>query len=372
MLSMRRSTRLYEDWLAAQLRGEIVRADLRRKHDKMQTNPFAFLRATYWRWAETVLDVCPHLQTAPQVLAVGDIHLENFGTWRDVEGRLIWGVNDFDEAAEMPYALDLVRLATSTLLAHGKTGAPVETIAGAILRGYRRGLGAPSPTVLDRKNRWLHKLVAVSTTRRRDFWRDLDADVAGAGRPQPRYRKALQASMPEPGLELSIGRRQAGLGSLGRPRWVAVTDWRGGPLVREAKAVVPSAWCRAHDDADARIRCGDIAGGRYRAPDPWYAVAGGIVVSPPVAQQSQDRGGRSGHAHAVRATARCHGARAGRRAPRRRRPQAGDPARPRQARRKRLARGQRAADGQGHPRRLQGLPRQLTPPVIPEFAAGST
>jgi hypothetical protein len=278
MLSMRRSTRLYEDWLAAQLRGEIVRADLRRKHDKMQTNPFAFLRATYWRWAETVLDVCPHLQTAPQVLAVGDIHLENFGTWRDVEGRLIWGVNDFDEAAEMPYALDLVRLATSTLLAHGKTGAPVETIAGAILRGYRRGLGAPSPTVLDRKNRWLHKLVAVSTTRRRDFWRDLDADVAGAGKPQPRYRKALQASMPEPGLELSIGRRQAGLGSLGRPRWVAVTDWRGGPLVREAKAVVPSAWCRAHDDADARIRCGEIAGGRYRAPDPWYAVAGGIVV----------------------------------------------------------------------------------------------
>ena len=122
MLSMRRSTRLYEDWLAAQLRGEIVRADLRRKHDKMQTNPFAFLRATYWRWAETVLDVCPHLQTAPQVLAVGDIHLENFGTWRDVEGRLIWGVNDFDEAARMPYALDLVRLATSALLA-SRTGA---------------------------------------------------------------------------------------------------------------------------------------------------------------------------------------------------------------------------------------------------------
>ena len=66
MLSMRRSTRLYEDWLAAQLRGDFVRADLRRKHEKMQTTPFAFLRATYWRWAETVLDVCPHLQTAPR------------------------------------------------------------------------------------------------------------------------------------------------------------------------------------------------------------------------------------------------------------------------------------------------------------------
>ena len=47
------------------------------------------------------------------MLAVGDIHIENFGTWRDNDGRLIWGVNDFDEAAEMPYALDLVRLTTS-------------------------------------------------------------------------------------------------------------------------------------------------------------------------------------------------------------------------------------------------------------------
>jgi uncharacterized protein (DUF2252 family) len=24
--------------------------------------------------------------------------VENFGAWRDVEGRLIWGINDFDEA----------------------------------------------------------------------------------------------------------------------------------------------------------------------------------------------------------------------------------------------------------------------------------
>ena len=31
-------------------------------------------------------------------LSVGDLHVENFGTWRDSEGRLIWGINDFDEA----------------------------------------------------------------------------------------------------------------------------------------------------------------------------------------------------------------------------------------------------------------------------------
>src|SRR3954449_3129651 len=107
------------------------------------------MRATYFRWAKRISQICPELEDARQVLSVGDIHLENFGTWRDVEGRLIWGVNDFDEAALMPYALDLVRLATSTLLAHGKQGAPADAISRAILSGYRRGLEDPCAIVLD-------------------------------------------------------------------------------------------------------------------------------------------------------------------------------------------------------------------------------
>ena len=51
------------------------------------------------------------------MLGVGDLHVENFGTWRDAEGRLIWGINDFDEACPMPYTIDLVRLAASADLA---------------------------------------------------------------------------------------------------------------------------------------------------------------------------------------------------------------------------------------------------------------
>ncbi|MGL1576695.1 DUF2252 family protein, partial [Vibrio parahaemolyticus] len=79
---------------------------------------------TFWRWVEVMPGVCPDLVTAPRVLAVGDLHVENYGTWRDAEGRLVWGINDFDEAFEMPYALDLLRLATSALLASdGDAGA---------------------------------------------------------------------------------------------------------------------------------------------------------------------------------------------------------------------------------------------------------
>ena len=88
MSDIRRSAEHYEAWLQKQLHGELVKKDLRKKHEKMGQDPFVFLRATYWRWAETVLDVCPELGQAPRVLAVGDIHLENFGTWRDAEARL--------------------------------------------------------------------------------------------------------------------------------------------------------------------------------------------------------------------------------------------------------------------------------------------
>ena len=111
-----KSAAAYEDWLRAQL-DDVVEKDIAVKHKKMAGDPFQFLRATYWRWAETIYGVCRDLKDAPHVLAVGDIHVENFGTWRDAEGRLVWGVNDFDEAAKMPYVLDIVRLAASAVLA---------------------------------------------------------------------------------------------------------------------------------------------------------------------------------------------------------------------------------------------------------------
>jgi hypothetical protein len=54
---------------------------------------------------------CP-LQSASELpQGRGDLHVENFGTWRDVEGGLVWCMNDFDEVCRMPYTIDLVRLA---------------------------------------------------------------------------------------------------------------------------------------------------------------------------------------------------------------------------------------------------------------------
>ncbi len=220
MTDIRQSTAQYEDWLRAQLAGDVVKKDLERKHEKMRESPFAFLRATYWRWAETVLEICPDLADAPAVLAVGDIHLENFGTWRDADGRLVWGVNDFDEAAEMPYVLDLIRLATSALVARKGLGVTPDAICSAILQGYREGLKAPQPVVLDRDRQWLRELVVVSEKKRAKFWKKIEkvkAERAPAALPRgPGRRHARTAPCSQKDRTQDCRRRQSRPAALDR------------------------------------------------------------------------------------------------------------------------------------------------------------
>jgi hypothetical protein len=275
-MNIAESTAAYEKWLRAELGDELVKRDIATKHDKMASGPFPFLRATYWRWAETIIDICPELADAPKALAVGDIHLENYGTWRDADGRLIWGVNDFDEAADMPYALDLVRLGTSAMLGcpHLDTAAD---ITAHILRGYTRGLEDPHPIVLDHDYAWLRKLVNVPNREREHFWEKM-ASLKPPVTPPERYVGAITDAMPEPKGKIAYTRRTAGVGSLGRPRFVGTMDWYGSPIIREAKAALPSAWTRVKGRGARTLRCYEIATGTHRAPDPWYALTDNVIV----------------------------------------------------------------------------------------------
>jgi uncharacterized protein (DUF2252 family) len=275
--SVPKANAAYDRWLRREIRGKVVAADLRKKREKMASGPFPFLRATYWRWAETILDICPDLADAPTTVAVGDIHLENFGVWLDDDGRLIWGVNDFDEAAVMPYALDLVRLATSAALARPSRVYRGGAICAAILDGYSRGLKDPRPFVLDREHTWLHELLVASEDEHARFWNKM-TKLKGSKNLPGRYRRAIEAALPDGAEIVKFSRRTAGTGSLGRPRWVGIADWHGGLVVREAKALVPSGWTRAHGRRGGRLRVQDIADGRYRAPDPWFSANNKVVV----------------------------------------------------------------------------------------------
>jgi len=272
MAALTRDVARYEDWLRT--RCEVVEADLAAKHERMRRSAFDFLRATCFRWARTLPELCPELAPAPRVLCVGDAHVENFGTWRDGDGRHVWGLNDFDEAAVLPYAHDLVRLAASARLAP-KAGTEPGRAAEALLEGYVDGLGAPRPVLLDQGAPWFRGLVGALVDETPAFWAAWDASPDAV--PPPDARRVLMKALP-PGavVERFVARRRGG-GSLGRPRWQAIAHWRGGRVVREAKAVVPSAWDWA-SGAVKRLRLLDAAFGPHRAPDPSLEVVDGWLV----------------------------------------------------------------------------------------------
>jgi hypothetical protein len=241
----------------------------------MRESAFIFLRATYFRWARQIGELCPDLMDAPKVLSVGDLHLENFGTWRDADGRLVWGVNDFDEAAIMPYPLDLVRLATSIRLAPKKLKVSDRAATEALLRGYRAGLRQPQPALLDEGETWLRPYAAVTEKKSKKFWKKVAKFPKAA--PPRKVAKGLTASLPKDAENIRFGSRVAGGGSLGRPRYVAVAYWRGGQVLREAKALVPSAWTWAHGGKSKASHFRKLANGKYRAPDPFLDVHGKFI-----------------------------------------------------------------------------------------------
>ncbi len=113
---------------------------LEKKHARMAEGAFPFLRATFYRWVEQWPGVCPQLARRDEdvVLAVGDLHVENFGVWRDSRERHVWGVNDFDDACELPFTSDFVWLAASVGLAAEQQ--QVTTWPGEILRLAARGV----------------------------------------------------------------------------------------------------------------------------------------------------------------------------------------------------------------------------------------
>jgi hypothetical protein len=274
------ATRSFERWLGERLR--LRRDDLEFKHQQMAADPFSFLRATFYRWAELWPEELAELSDAPRVLAVGDLHVENFGTWRDVEGRLVWGVNDFDEATNMPSTLDLVRLATSAGLAaaEGHLSINLKEACAAILGGYSASLKAGGrPMVLAENDRWLRK---VTSGRLRDptaFWSRM-AELTTARGPLPsKVQELLLRRLPEGANRVRFVRRRSGLGSLGRERLVAVSDWHGGLVAHEAKALAPSAWDWAHASHSAgRIHYMEVVAHAVRCPDPMVEVSDGWLI----------------------------------------------------------------------------------------------
>jgi len=283
-VKIHKATQKYEAWLGARI--PLIRADLERKHALMREAPFPFLRATFYRWAQTWPEVSPETFAAPVALAVGDLHVENFGTWRDVEGRLIWGVNDFDEVWWLPYTCDLVRLATSALMAitacHFQIGG--RQACQTILQGYQDGLLAGGKIFALAEHHPVLREMAVERLKQPEaFWQKLNAlPSIRQNKPESSVpdsaTKALRRLMPERGLQYRVVHRLAGLGSLGRRRFVALAQWRGGSIAREAKELTDSAWLFARPSRKSGILYQAALDHSVRSPDPFVEFRGRWLV----------------------------------------------------------------------------------------------
>lgn len=274
------ATATYERWLARHT--EIVRADLAQKHKLMRRSAFILLRGTFYRWAELFPATLPELMKAPVVLAVGDLHIENFGSWRDAEGRLNWGVNDFDEAYMLPFTNDLVRLATSAAFAieAGKLSLSLKNACAVIVRAYQATLVENGrPFVLAEKNRELGDMARNKLKDPCVFFSKLNAQSETSGLVPDTVVKLFEKSLPSNVSKPVYFHRRAGVGSLGRQRYVAVYELGGSRIVREAKAVLPSAWNVAHPEAGKpTIYLNQLSESCLRSHDPFLRVEGEWII----------------------------------------------------------------------------------------------
>ncbi|MBB2945308.1 uncharacterized protein (DUF2252 family) [Actinoplanes lutulentus] len=131
--------------------GELIAIDpaaFRRKFRKMAASPFAFYRGSaslfYADLTGDYRDDSYLDERTSRVWIHGDLHAENFGTYMNSSGHLVFNVNDFDEAYVGPYSWDLKRFAASVaLIGYSKAlsddsiTALVTTFAGSYLTELR-------------------------------------------------------------------------------------------------------------------------------------------------------------------------------------------------------------------------------------------
>jgi Uncharacterized protein conserved in bacteria (DUF2252) len=269
----------FEKWASRHV--NLIPSDVKLKHRNMALSAFPFFRATFYRWAQWWPIVCPQLSRAPAVLAVGDLHVENFGTWRDLEGRLIWGINDFDEAWPASYAVDLVRLVASAYLAIEEQHLSItrKEAREAMEQGYRDAIArGGGPFILAEHHRWLRLLALNKLRDPVVFWKKILACPRYKGKLPQDVLKLMHLSVPQRTISFEMKSRIAGLGSLGHPRVLALATWDGAHIVREAKQLTPSAWIWARQLQTAQILSRQLVETALRIRDPHVYFARHWIV----------------------------------------------------------------------------------------------
>lgn len=242
--SARAPTLDYDRWLADRI--TVVRADVARKHAEMHTDRFRFLRGTYYLWLTRVVERAPAVLDTARVPLVGDLHVENFGTWRDAGRVRRWGVNDLDELGTGPWLLDPLRLAVSATLAP-HIALDDEEVCDTILDAYALARAAADVALSEPAAAHLRALVPPFASPAKFY------DVLVGGHPAADLPAAVVAAaveVAEAGWRPTWHVHEAGTGSLGHRRRVGVGKAADGRWhAREAKELGPgTAEWAAHLD----------------------------------------------------------------------------------------------------------------------------
>ena len=237
------------------------------KYQKMRASAFGFLRGTchlfYQDLPQTGL-----LNKAPLVWVCGDLHLENFGSYKGDNRLVYFDLNDFDEAALAPCTWELLRFLVSMLVG-AKTLQLTDRQARTLCRYF---LDAYVVAIEEGKARWVERetaqgmvrelLDSLQTRSRKSFLdsrtvvingrRKLRADgqralpVSAMQRAKIRaFMQAYAKAQPNPRFfrPLDLARRIAGTGSLGVERYVILVEGKGSPdgnVLLDVKQALPT------------------------------------------------------------------------------------------------------------------------------------
>jgi len=238
------------------------------KYAAMRRSPFAFFRGTcHLFWEDWGRD--SPLDAAPVAWVCGDLHFENFGTYKGDNRLVYFDINDFDEAVLAPCTFDVTRFLTSLLVGARvlRLGPPqARRLGKEFLAAYVAALAAG-------KARWVERatatgivrdlLRALKTRKRRELLERrtivhhgrrhlrLDGKLAlPVTREARRKVKAFMAAFAErqPNRRffkvLDVARRIAGTGSLGVERYAILVEGKGSPdrnYLLDLKEACPSS-----------------------------------------------------------------------------------------------------------------------------------
>jgi uncharacterized protein (DUF2252 family) len=238
------------------------------KYRNMRSSPFVFLRGT----CHLFYDRLPRariLDRAPVTWICGDLHIENFGSYKGDNRLVYFDMNDFDEAVLAPPSWDLVRC-LSSILVGARSMSVKRPVALALCHTFLDGYVA---ALASGKARWVERETAEgmvrqlldslhsrlrpqflnSRTERKGKQRLIRLDGKKALPVSDKQRSKITSFMetfagqqPNPQFYrvLDVARRVAGTGSLGVDRYIILVEGKGSPernYLLDLKQALPSS-----------------------------------------------------------------------------------------------------------------------------------